>query len=52
MVKRFYPETNELPITKSVSGLTAARLPVLSLCAIRLLYGSGNDSVDRKAKSL
>jgi hypothetical protein len=33
-------------------GLTAARLLVLSLCIIRLLYGSGNDSVDCKAKFL
>jgi hypothetical protein len=33
-------------------GLTAPRLLVLSLCTIRLLYGSGNDSVDCKTKFL
>ena len=33
-------------------SLTAHRLLVLSLCTIRLLYGSGNDSVDCKAKFL
>lgn len=33
-------------------GLAVPRLLVLALCAIQLLYGSGNDSVDRKAKFL
>jgi hypothetical protein len=37
---------------ESVCVLMAARLLLLSLCTIRLLYSSGSDGIDRKAKFL